>query len=95
MRVLCLGDRLVLAVVFVNFGVSRSLDLYQFPPPPPMKPGWGSLPEVDSSQVAGLKVGDIDSQPAALYCAYHSKTLGSCSWAHGEGTPCWCSHCHA
>ncbi|CAL5222694.1 g5095 [Coccomyxa viridis] len=55
MRVFPLGSRLALVIVFSIFGIGRSLELYQFPPPPPMKPGWGSLPEVDSPQVVGLK----------------------------------------
>ena len=63
MRVFPLGNRLALVIVFSIFGIGRSLELYQFPPPPPMKPGWGSLPEVDSPQVVGLKVGDIDCTP--------------------------------
>ena len=75
MRVFPLGSRLALVIVFSIFGIGRSLELYQFPPPPPMKPGWGSLPEVDSPQVVGLKVGDIDCTP--LQSAWQ-RTLAPC-----------------
>ncbi len=82
MRVLSLGDRLALVVVFVSFVVGHSVELYQFPPPPPMKPGWGSLPEVDLPQVVGLKVGHIGYQPALFCCTYRLKVLGSRNQAH-------------
>ena len=58
--------RRALVTVLAFPSLVLTLELYQFPPPPPMKPGWGSLPEMDLPQVVGLKAGDTDCQPAAI-----------------------------
>ena len=65
-----------LLIVAAMAVVVRSLELYQSPPPPPMKPGWGSLPQVDPPQVVGLKAGRIEASP--LLCDVHVILSGWC-----------------
>ena len=70
-----------------------TLELYQFPPPPPMKPGWGSLPGMDLPQVVGLKAGDTDWQSAAV--CVHAALIGLTCKIGLTGTPMLLGITHA
>lgn len=51
MGMAALARCMCLVVALTGPLVVCSLELFQFPPPPPMKPGWASLPEQVGLQV--------------------------------------------